>query len=97
MSAGLWPQPIEQNHDDKGIIWPMTLFFSYVAVVPVNSKDTAQMQLAESVYQQLCQAGLETVLDDRNERPGVKFKDADLIACHPLRITTVLEPWLSRP
>ncbi|MFZ5591504.1 MAG: proline--tRNA ligase [Bacillota bacterium] len=77
---------IEQNHDADGIIWPAAIAPYHVIVVPVNSKDTAQMSLAEDIYRQLAQAGVEVVLDDRPERPGVKFKDADLVG-YPLRIT----------
>ncbi|MCQ2560182.1 MAG: His/Gly/Thr/Pro-type tRNA ligase C-terminal domain-containing protein, partial [Clostridia bacterium] len=76
---------IEQNYDENGIIWPMAIAPYQVAVIPVSSKDAEQMALAEKLYQQINQAGLEAVLDDRNERPGVKFKDADLIG-YPLRL-----------
>lgn len=76
---------IEQNHDSDGIIWPMPIAPYHAVVVPVSSKDEAQMKIAESLYKALSEQGVETVIDDRNERPGVKFKDADLIG-YPLRI-----------
>jgi prolyl-tRNA synthetase len=77
---------IEQNYDEHGIVWPVPIAPYHVVVVPVSTKDTAQMDLAEKIYRELQEAGLETVLDDRDERPGVKFKDADLIG-YPLRVT----------
>ena len=77
---------IEQNHDDDGIIWPVSIAPYHVVVVPVSSKDSAQMELALDVYRQLSGAGLEVVLDDRPDRAGVKFKDADLVG-YPVRIT----------
>lgn len=76
---------IEQNYDDNGIIWPIEIAPYHVLVVPVNTKDEASAAKAEEIYMQLKKAGLETVIDDRNERPGVKFKDADLIG-YPLRV-----------
>jgi len=77
---------IEQNNDANGIIWPVPIAPYHVVVVPVSVKDQLQREFAEKVYQALQAAGVETVLDDRDERPGVKFKDADLIG-YPLRIT----------
>jgi len=77
---------IEQHSDEDGIIWPMSVAPFHVAVVPVNSNDPAQAELAEKIYNKLCDAGVEAVLDDRAERAGVKFKDADLVG-YPLRIT----------
>ncbi|MDR3348155.1 MAG: proline--tRNA ligase [Acidaminococcales bacterium] len=77
---------IEQSHDKDGIIWPAAIAPYQVAVVPVNAKDEAQMKAAEEIYETLVAAGVETVLDDRAERAGVKFNDADLIG-YPLRIT----------
>lgn len=76
---------IEQNYDDNGIIWPIEIAPYHVLVVPVNTKDEASVAKAEEIYMQLKKVGLETVIDDRNERPGVKFKDADLIG-YPLRV-----------
>ena len=76
---------IEQNYDDNGIIWPIEIAPYHVLVVPVNTKDEASAANAEEISMQLKKVGLETVIDDRNERPGVKFKDADLIG-YPLRV-----------
>lgn len=77
---------IEQNHDDNGIIWPAAIAPYQVIVIPVSIKDESQAALAEKLYKRLLKAGVEAVLDDRPERAGVKFKDADLIG-YPLRIT----------
>ncbi len=77
---------IEQNNDADGIIWPVAIAPYSVVVVPVNAKDAGQMALAESVYASLKKCGVDALLDDRPERAGVKFKDADLIG-YPLRIT----------
>lgn len=76
---------IEQNNDKDGMIWPAAIAPYEVLVVPVNTKDAASTAKAEEIYAALCRAGLEAVIDDRNERPGVKFKDADLIG-YPLRV-----------
>ena len=77
---------IEQYHDADGIIWPVSIAPYSVVIVPINVKDEAQLALSEKLYAELTQAGIEVVLDDRDERSGVKFKDADLIG-YPLRIT----------
>lgn len=77
---------VEQNSDDNGIIWPLPIAPFQVIVVPVNIKQQEQKELAEKIYQNLTSAGIEVLLDDRDERAGVKFKDADLIGI-PLRIT----------
>lgn len=77
---------IEQHSDENGIIWPMSVAPFHVAVVPVNVKDETQVALAEKIYSSLTAAGVEAVLDDRDERAGVKFKDADLVG-YPIRIT----------
>lgn len=77
---------VEQNNDADGIIWPKNIAPYHAVIVPISSKDADQMKIAEDIYQALQQQGLEVVLDDRNERPGVKFKDADLIG-YPVRIT----------
>jgi len=77
---------IEQNHDDAGIIWPMPLAPFAVVVVPVNWSDERLRTTAERLHDDLEARGVEVLLDDREERPGVKFKDADLIG-HPIRIT----------
>ena len=76
---------IEQNHDDDGIIWPLPLAPFEVLLSPLNSKDEKVAAAAESLYKDLLAAGIEVLFDDRNERPGVKFKDADLIGI-PLRV-----------
>lgn len=76
---------VEQNNDKDGMIWPAAIAPYEVLVVPVNVKDEASAAKAEEIYEKLSAAGLETVLDDRKERPGVKFKDADLIG-YPLRV-----------
>ncbi|MEB3173089.1 MAG: proline--tRNA ligase [Cyanobacteriota bacterium] len=70
---------VEQHHDEQGICWPTSIAPFEVIVVPANGDDPAQGQLAESLYQQLLDAGIDALLDDRSERAGVKFKDADLI------------------
>ncbi|KPP98907.1 proline--tRNA ligase [Marinobacter sp. HL-58] len=71
---------IEQNHDDKGIIWPEAIAPFEVAVVTLNAhKSPAVMEAGEKLYTQLRQAGFDVLLDDRNERPGVKFADMELI------------------
>ena len=77
---------IEQHHDDDGIIWPVSIAPYQVVIVPINIKDEAQMTLCEKLYEELKSAGVEVVFDDRDERSGVKFKDADLIG-YPVRIT----------
>ena len=71
---------IEQNHDDKGIIWPTSMAPFQLAIVPLNmQKSEAVASCAEQLYQQLQEAGVDVLLDDRNERPGVKFADMELI------------------
>ncbi len=71
---------IEQNHDDKGIIWPEAIAPFEVAIVTLNAhKSPAVMEAGEKLYDQLRQAGFDVLLDDRNERPGVKFADMELI------------------
>lgn len=77
---------IERFHDKFGIIWPMAIAPYQVAVVPVNVQEPAQINLALQIYEALQFAGIEVVLDDRDERAGVKFKDADLIG-FPIRVT----------
>ncbi|HOC60022.1 MAG: proline--tRNA ligase [Syntrophaceae bacterium] len=76
---------IEQNFDQNGMIWPMPLAPFKVIVVPVNINEPAVMKAAEDIYAELQKCGEEVILDDRDERAGVKFKDADLIGI-PLRI-----------
>ena len=77
---------IEQYHDDDGIIWPSIVAPYKVIVVPTKANDEEIMGVAEKIYNDLKEAGCEVLIDDRNERPGVKFKDADLLGI-PLRIT----------
>jgi prolyl-tRNA synthetase len=76
---------IEQNFDQNGIIWPMPLAPYAVIVTPVNINEPAVMKAAEEIYGALLATDVEAILDDRDERAGVKFKDADLIGI-PLRI-----------
>ena len=76
---------IEQHHDEQGIRWPVPVAPYDVIVTPIG-KDEAPLQKAEEIYEALRARGIETLLDDRAERPGVKFKDADLLGI-PLRIT----------
>jgi prolyl-tRNA synthetase len=77
---------IEQNNDADGIIWPMTVAPYHVIISPVNMKADELSRAAEQLYEQLNALGVEVILDDRDERAGVKFKDADLIGI-PLRVT----------
>lgn len=78
---------VEQSHDANGIIWPVAIAPYHVVVVVPNISDPEQMSVAEKLVQDLATAGIETLWDDRDERAGVKFKDADLIGI-PYRITT---------
>ncbi len=77
---------IEQHHDERGIIWPMSVAPFHVIIVPVNVNEKALAETAENLYEALRRKGVEVLLDDRDERAGVKFNDADLIGI-PLRIT----------
>ena len=77
---------VEAHYDDWGIKWPIAIAPYHAIVVPVATNDETQMSVAEKIYNDLAEAGIEVVIDDRNERPGVKFKDADLIG-FPYRIT----------
>lgn len=77
---------VEQNHDDYGIIWPKEIAPYSVAIVIINSKVETQITVAEDLYNQLLKAKVDVILDDRDERPGVKFNDMDLIGI-PVRIT----------
>ncbi|WP_028611172.1 proline--tRNA ligase [Paenibacillus harenae] len=76
---------LEQHYDSNGIVWPDEMAPYRVHVIPVSAKDQTQRDLAVHIAARLSEAGVETLLDDREERPGVKFKDADLIGI-PLRI-----------
>lgn len=77
---------VEQHHDENGIIWPMSVTPYHVMLDLINPKDEKQAAVAEDIYQKLMDQGIEVCLDDRDERPGVKFKDADLLG-FPIRIT----------
>ncbi|ALF52596.1 prolyl-tRNA synthetase [Nostoc piscinale CENA21] len=78
---------VEQSYDKDGIIWPVAIAPYHAIVTIPNINDAQQVQIAEKLYTELNQAGIETLLDDRDERAGVKFKDADLIGI-PYRIVT---------
>jgi prolyl-tRNA synthetase len=77
---------IEQNHDDDGIIWPAAIAPYEVVIVPANNKSEEVMEAARKLYKDMEDSQDEIVLDDRNERAGIKFKDADLIG-YPVRVT----------
>lgn len=77
---------IEQNHDENGIIWPMPLAPFEAIVLPLQAKNEEVARAAEELYRRLWDLGVETLLDDRDERAGIKFKDADLIGI-PLRLS----------
>ena len=77
---------IEQHHDDNGIIWPVAVAPYHVIITVMKPDDETQASVAEDIYSRLMKEGVEVMLDDRKERPGVKFKDADLLGI-PVRIT----------
>ena len=77
---------IEKSHDSDGIIWPLPLAPYEVLVSPINVKDDIIMNTATKMHDELCEAGIEVLLDDRDQRAGFKFKDADLIGI-PIRVT----------
>ena len=77
---------VEQHHDENGIIWPVSVAPYHAIITLVKPKDEEQSKVAEDIYGKLSKAGIEVLLDDRDERPGVKFKDADLLGI-PVRIT----------
>ena len=77
---------VEAHYDEHGIKWPIAIAPYHVVIVPVNIKDELQMKVAEKMYKDLQAAGVEVVFDERDERAGVKFKDADLIG-FPFRVT----------
>jgi prolyl-tRNA synthetase len=77
---------IEQHHDDRGIIWPMSVTPYHVIIVVASNYQPEQIQAAEKIHDELASRGIEVLLDDRDERAGVKFNDADLIGI-PIRIT----------
>ena len=78
---------VEQSYDKNGIIWPVAIAPYHVVICIPNIKDAQQIEVGENLYKELNEAGIETILDDRDERAGVKFKDADLIGI-PYRIVT---------
>jgi prolyl-tRNA synthetase len=78
---------VEQHYDGDGIIWPVAIAPYQVIIVIPNIKDGEQVKIAQRLYNELNQAGIDTLLDDREERAGVKFKDADLIGI-PYRVVT---------
>ena len=77
---------IEQNNDEKGIIFPLSIAPYKVAICALNTNDDACMEIANNIYNELNKLGIDTILDDREERPGVKFNDMELIGI-PIRIT----------
>jgi len=77
---------VERYHDENGIKWPMAIAPYHIMVVPVNVKDSLQMETAEAFYKELVSKKVEVLMDDRAERAGVKFKDADLMGI-PVRLT----------
>ena len=77
---------IEQHHDENGIIWPIAVAPYHVMITVMKPEDRVQAEIAEEIYQTLRKASVEVLIDDRKERPGVKFKDADLLGI-PIRIT----------
>ena len=77
---------IEQSHDDNGIVWPISVAPYTVCITPLNvAPDSAVMQRAERIYADLTARGVDVILDDRNDRPGVKFKDSELVG-FPIRV-----------
>jgi prolyl-tRNA synthetase len=77
---------VEQSHDDKGIIWPLSVAPYQVYLCPLNLDRSAVFHMAEKIYQELQKEGIEVLFDDRDDSPGVKFNDADLLGI-PLRLT----------
>jgi len=77
---------VEQSHDDKGIIWPLAVAPYQVYLCPLNLEKSAVLPTAEKIYQELQEEGIEVLFDDRDDSPGVKFNDADLLGI-PLRLT----------
>jgi len=77
---------IEQNHDDKGIIWPMSIAPYHIYLCPLYPENPQVATAAENLYAELEAEGLEVLFDDRKESPGVKFNDADLLGI-PIRVT----------
>lgn len=76
---------VEQSHDDNGIIWPESIAPYKVIILIMVTKDETQVKVANELYDRLNSLGIECMLDDRDERPGVKFKDSELIGI-PYRV-----------
>ena len=70
---------IEQNHDEKGICWPIQISPFEIIIIPTNLKDSLQKELTEKIYKSFSENKIDVLLDDRDDRAGVKFKDAELI------------------
>ncbi|MCD6400834.1 MAG: hypothetical protein J7L73_02790, partial [Anaerolineales bacterium] len=86
-SGRLLASVAEEHHDEHGLIWPITVAPYQVHLIILPGKDKKEVQeTAERLYQNIKEAGIEVLFDDRNESPGVKFNDADLIG-NPLRVT----------
>jgi prolyl-tRNA synthetase len=77
---------VETHHDDNGIIWPISVAPFHVVITVVQMKDAKSIEVAETIYEELTNNGIEVLLDDRDARAGVKFADAELIGI-PLRVT----------
>ncbi len=77
---------VEQNHDDKGIVWPLNIAPYQVIVLIMSTKDETQVKLGEEIYNKLNDLGIEVILDNRDDRPGIKFNDSELIGI-PYRLT----------
>ncbi len=82
----LMASAVELNHDDKGIIWPLPIAPYHVYLCPLYREDTDVSEIAEKLYSELKDEGIEVLFDDRKESPGVKFNDADLLGI-PIRVT----------
>jgi prolyl-tRNA synthetase len=83
---------VEQHHDADGILWPLALAPFEIEIVSLNPSDESARKGADGMYQELLAAGLEVFYDDRDERPGVKFKDADLLG-FPIRVNVGGRAW----
>ena len=77
---------VETCHDENGIIWPINVAPYTVQIIPLNVSDSEVMKVTNKIYGELTAAGIDILMDDRDQRPGFKFKDADLIGI-PLRVT----------
>lgn len=86
---------IEQNHDDRGIIWPRAIAPFEIAILPLNMDDNDTLSVSEKLYSLLINNGVDVILDDRSERPGVKLNDADLIG-YPIRVSVGKKSLASR-